>query len=74
VVASASASNDIPRSSATRFAVWTTYAGSHGFPRSGTGARYGLSVSTRMRSSGAHRATSWIAAALLNVTIPENER
>ena len=56
-VAAASASTSMPRSSAMCFAVWTTSAGSHRFPRRGTGARYGLSVSTRMRSSGAHAAT-----------------
>ncbi len=40
-VAAATTSAETPRSSATQRAVWTTCAGSHRLPRSGTGARYG---------------------------------
>ncbi len=36
----------------------TTYAGSLGVPRTGCGARYGLSVSARMRSAGTSRSGS----------------
>ena len=48
----AKVSSGVCRSSASRRAVCTTKAGSHERPRNGTGARYGESVSTRMRSSG----------------------
>ena len=38
--------------------VWTTLAGSFDVPRTGCGARYGLSVSTRIRSAGIAAAAS----------------
>ena len=41
------------------------------FPRCGTGARYGESVSIIRRSRGTARATSFRSLAFLNVTIPE---
>ena len=44
-----------PRASASTASVCTTYAGSLGRPRTGCGARYGLSVSTRRRSPGTLR-------------------
>ena len=44
--------------SASAATVWTTCAGSFGRPRTGCGARYGLSVSTRIRSAGTARAAS----------------
>src|ERR1035441_3199239 len=52
VVHAAMASSVAPRTWARRRAVSTTKAGSLRFPRCGTGARYGQSVSTRTRSSG----------------------
>src|SRR6185437_13825170 len=53
--------------------VWTTLAGSFRFPRTGCGARYGESVSARMRSAG-----TWVAArrrstAFGKVALPANE-
>ena len=44
-----------PRAAASAATVWTTFAGSFGRPRSGCGARYGLSVSARSRSAGTAR-------------------
>ena len=49
---------------------WVTYAGWFGLPRCGTGARYGLSVSASIRSSGHSRAASCRSVAVLNVTMP----
>ena len=43
-------------------------------PRCGTGARYGASVSTSTRSSGALAAAARTSSAFLNETIPLNER
>ena len=43
--------------SASAATVWTTWAGSFGLPRSGCGARYGLSVSARIRSAGTARSS-----------------
>src|SRR5205085_12025711 len=45
------------RARASAETVWTTCAGSFRFPRTGCGARYGASVSARMRSAG-----TWVAA------------
>src|SRR4051812_44502761 len=73
VVLSASASSFSPRSSATKAAVSATNAGSQGFPRCGTGARNGESVSTNIWSRGSHLAVSWRSWAFLNVTIPDKE-
>ena len=47
-----------------------TYAGWFGRPRCGTGARYGLSVSASIRSSGHSRAAACTSVADLNVTMP----
>src|SRR5207253_8588527 len=58
VVARATSSNAMPRSAAISSATCFTKAGWFGLPRWGTGARYGESVSTSMRSSGMRRATS----------------
>ena len=55
LAAAAMDSSVSPRSSASLRAVSTTNAGSFRLPRLGTGARYGASVSTRMRSAGATR-------------------
>ena len=50
-----------------------TQAGRFGLPRWGSGARYGLSVSISIRSSGQSRAAAWTSGAPLNVTMPEND-
>ena len=55
VVADATLSRSVPWSSASFLAVSTTKAGSQGFPRWGTGARNGVSVSTIRDSSGRAR-------------------
>src|SRR5437868_3820630 len=55
---------------ATNAAVSATNAGSHFWPRCGTGARNGESVSTSIWSAGSHLAVSWRSWAFLNVTIP----
>ena len=52
-----------PRASARTASVWSTLAGSFRLPRSGCGARYGLSVSARIRSAGTAAAASRSAAA-----------
>ena len=72
-VARATVSTGTSRSRAISSATCTTSAGWLRLPRCGTGARYGLSVSISMRSSGTRRATSCSATAFLNVTMPENE-
>src|SRR6185437_2755597 len=46
------------RASASASSVWMTYAGSLRLPRTGCGARYGASVSARIRSTGTSRALS----------------
>ena len=58
VVASASCSGSSPLSSATKAAVSATNAGSHFWPRCGTGARKGESVSTSIWSAGSHLAVA----------------
>src|SRR5258705_6889344 len=73
VVASPSASVSSPRNSATKAAVSATNAGSHFWPRCGTGARNGASVSTSIWSAGSHFAMSWRSWAFLKVTIPLSE-
>src|SRR5207253_6593456 len=70
VVASASFSGSSPLRRATNAAVSATNAGSHFWPRCGTGARNGESVSTSIWSAGSHLAVSWRSWAFLNVTIP----
>src|SRR5680860_117887 len=51
----------------------TTHAGSFSRPRCGTGARYGASVSTSIRSLGVMRAASRTSCAFLNDTMPLKE-
>ncbi|MNT51716.1 hypothetical protein D3C72_1886980 [compost metagenome] len=63
----------MPRSSAIFSATWITLDGSLSFPRYGTGARYGESVSISRRSSGTLAATSCTVWAFLNVTMPDSE-
>ncbi len=50
-----------------------TYDGSFVWPRWGTGARNGLSVSTSKRSNGQRSAAARTSAAFLNVTMPLND-
>src|SRR5262249_45922784 len=57
VVSAAVSSGVFPSPPARHSAVCRTSAGSFRFPRCGTGARYGLSVSTITRSAGTSRAT-----------------
>src|SRR6185437_3234217 len=73
VVCCAISSADTPRASARTLAVSTTYAGSLRFPRNGSGARYGASVSTRTRSGGRAAAISRNAPEFLNVRMPVND-
>ena len=73
VVVSANWSASSPLSSATKAAVSATNAGSHFWPRCGTGARNGESVSTSIWSAGSHFAVSWRSRAFLKVTIPDSE-
>ena len=61
------------RTAAIAVAVSRTNAGSQRFPRYGTGARNGASVSTMSRSCGIYAATARKSSAFLNVTIPVNE-
>src|SRR5829696_5082840 len=62
------------RASARTPTVWRTKAGSFGRPRTGCGARYGLSVSARIRSAGTCAAASRNAAAFGYVTLPAKEK
>ena len=71
---SQSSSRSAPSTSAMNRIVCGTRYGAFGRPRSGTGVRYGASVSTRMRSRGATRSASRRFSAFLNVTLPANER
>src|SRR4029079_11841128 len=52
------ASTAVPRTSARTASVWRTLAGSLRLPRTGCGARYGLSVSARMLSAGTRAAAA----------------
>ena len=54
-ICAASSAASSPRASASAASVCTTLAGSLRRPRTGCGARYGLSVSARMRSGGTAR-------------------
>ena len=72
VVISAKASGGVLRSSARHAATCATLAGSLVFIlRTGSGERYGASVSIRMRSSGTSMAARRRSSEFLNVTIPE---
>src|SRR4249919_3357486 len=73
VVASPSSSSGSSRRSDRNAAVSATNAGSQGWPRCGTGARKGESVSTSSRSCGMVLAVSCKSLAFLKVTIPEME-
>src|SRR5436190_4812859 len=73
VVASAISSNGTARVAAIVSATMRVCAGSQRFPRKGTGARYGQSVSTMSFQSGICAATSRTATPFLKVTIPVNE-
>ncbi len=66
-------SSDRPYRPARNRMTWTTWAGSFTWPRTGTGAQYGESVSTSSRSSGVMRADSRTSGAFGNVTMPEYE-
>ena len=72
-IACSSTSTSSPRASASTASVCSTLAGSFRLPRSGCGARYGLSVSARMRSAGTAAAASRSSAAFGYVTFPANE-
>src|SRR5438270_4340340 len=65
-VASAISPGRRPLTAATASPTNVTYAGSLGWPRWGTGARKGASVSTRSRSSGHSAAASRTSPAFLN--------
>src|SRR5665213_422270 len=72
-VSAANVAIGVPRTAATASPTTATHAGSFRCPRCGTGAKYGASVSTRIRSSGTKRAASRSAPAFLNVTMPLTE-
>src|ERR671936_3218589 len=72
-IRAASASTSSPRLAARAATTWTTFAGSLGRPRRGCGARYGASVSVRMRSAGTRAAASRSSGAFGYVTLPANE-
>src|SRR4029077_5018619 len=67
---SASASASTPRIAATALSVSSTYAGRFGLPRCGTGARYGVSVSSSSSSAGTLAAAAASAVADGYVTLP----
>ena len=69
-VAAAMSATGRPMASASAAPTSTTQAGWFGRPRCGTGARYGLSVSTRIRSSGQRAAAARTSAADGNETMP----
>src|SRR6185295_1086161 len=73
VVAAATVARSVFLTSASFLAVSTTKAGSQGRPRCGTGARKGVSVSTRSASRGSAAAASRMLSAGRNVIIPEKE-
>ena len=61
------------RAAASAASVWTTFAGSFGRPRTGCGARYGLSVSASRRSAGTCVAATRRSDAFGKVTFPAKE-
>src|SRR6266568_6349531 len=73
VVISATSSSKMPRAVAIDSATSRVCAGSQRFPRNGTGARYGQSVSTINFQRGTLAATSRTFAPFLNVTMPVKE-
>ena len=72
-IAAPSVAGSSPRASASTASVCTTFAGSFRRPRTGCGARYGLSVSASRRSRGTSGTHSRRSAAFGNVTLPANE-
>src|SRR5262249_47736323 len=62
-----------PPACARAASVCTTYAGSFRLPRSGCGARYGESVSARMRSAGTCVALRRRSTAFGNVALPAKD-
>src|SRR4051812_39518332 len=73
VVARATSSKVIPRALAMVSATIRVWAGSHRFPRNGTGAKYRQSVSTMNLFSGICADNSRTATPFLKVTMPVNE-
>src|SRR6266498_278639 len=73
VVISAISFNGTCRAAAIASATSRVCAGSLRFPRNGTGARYGQSVSTMNFQWGTLAATSRTFAPFLNVTMPVKE-
>ena len=73
-VGAATSSTSRPVARGDRGADDATNAGSFVLPRCGTGARYGESVSTSTRSDGASAAAARTSSAVLNVTMPLNDR
>src|SRR6266576_4148856 len=69
VVASATSCSGMPRAAAIVSATMRVCAGSQRFPRNGTGARYGQSVSTMNFQCGTWVATSRTLAPFLKVTM-----
>ncbi len=67
----ASCSRETPLMAANTRAVCATFAGSLRLPRTGTGARYGASVSTSSRSSGRSRAMARNSSDFGKVRMPE---
>src|SRR5438132_665911 len=61
------------RARARAASVWTTFAGSFRRPRTGCGARYGESVSTRMRRGGTSVAASRRSTAFGKVAFPAKD-
>src|SRR5262249_58564005 len=72
-ICAASSPGSALRACASAATVGTTFAGSFDLPRSGTGVRYGESVSARMRSAGTAYAEERRSCAFLYVTLPANE-
>jgi hypothetical protein len=72
ICAASSAASSL-RAAASASTVCTTYAGSFRRPRTACGARYGLSVSARIRSRGTPRAAARSSYAFLYVTLPAKE-
>ena len=68
-----SSAGSSPRVSASTATVCTTYAGSFVLPRTGCGARYGQSVSARIRFFGTWTAASRRSDAFGYVTFPAND-
>src|SRR6266508_4142394 len=72
-ICAASSAASALRARAKATTMCTTFAGSFGRPRRGSGARYGESVSTSSRSAGTAYAAERRSCAFLYVTLPANE-